>query len=341
MSDNGQPGAGEGPGDSRGAGPGDGPGDSRGAGPADGPGDGSTGLLVPPIDTALVRRLVGTQFPRWSGLPVRPVAVGGNDNRTFHLGDTMTVRLPSGPGYAGQVGQEQRWMPFLAPRLPLPVPVPLAKGAPGEGYPMHWSVYPWLEGESADAGRIDDLTGFAVTLAGFLNALARIDASGGPPPASHSGFRGAPPSVYDEETRRAIGTLGDLIDGAAATAVWEAALAAVREEAPVWFHGDVAAGNLLVRDGRLAAVIDFGCFGVGDPACDVVIAWTLLSGPSRKAFRAALRTDHGTWVRGRGWALWKALITWVEFAASDPARAAQSRRIVEDILHEHEHESRA
>ncbi len=283
------------------------------------------------IDVALVRRLVAAQFPHWAALPVRPVALGGWDNRTFHLGDDMTVRLPSAAGYVAAVEKEQRWLPFLAPRLPLPIPAPIAKGVPGEGYPWPWSVNRWLDGENATLDRIVDLTRFAEGLAAFLVALRRIDPTGGPLAGAHSFSRGASLTVYDDETRRAIATLAGRIDGAAATAVWEAALAATWHGSPVWFHGDVAAGNLLVRDGRLAAVIDFGTSGVGDPACDLVIAWTLLSGASRTAFRAALAGDDAMWARGRGWALWKALITYDDV---DPAKAADARRVIDAVLDE-------
>lgn len=151
------------------------------------------------IDTALVSRLVATQFPRWKDLAVRPVASGGWDDRTFHLGDHMLVRLPSAAAYALQVEKEHRWLPRLAPLLPLPVPVPLAMGAPVDDYPWHWSVYRWIEGETATLERIASLPQFAAGLAQFLVALQRIDPAGGPAPGQHNFFRGGPLSVYDGE----------------------------------------------------------------------------------------------------------------------------------------------
>ena len=284
------------------------------------------------IDEALVRRLIAAQFPEWTGLPITPAVPQGWDNRTFRLGADLSVRLPSAEGYTPQVEKEHRWLPFLASRLTLPIPAPVALGMPGPGFPWRWSVYRWLEGQPANVGQIDDLVGLARALAAFLTELQRVDPTGGPAAGFHSAFRGGPLTTYDAETRSAVETLGDAIDTEGAMAVWEAALAAAWQGRPVWFHGDVAAGNLLVRDGRLAAVIDFGCSGVGDPACDTVIAWTLFSGESREAFRAALPVDRATWARGRGWALWKGLIT---VDSDDPAKSAEARRVVGEVIAEH------
>jgi aminoglycoside phosphotransferase (APT) family kinase protein len=259
------------------------------------------------IDEALVRRLIVAQFPAWGDLPVTKLAAG-HDNRSFRLGETMLVRLPSAEHYAPQAQKEQRWRPRLAPSLPLPIPAPLAIGRPADGYPWPWQVLRWIDGDTVAAAPVTDLTRFALDLADFLAALQRIDASDGPAAGPHSFWRGGPLATYGAETRSAIAALGERIDAAAATAMWEAALAATWDGPPVWFHGDVAPGNLLVRDGRLAAVIDFGCCGVGDPACDLVIAWTFLDRPARAAFRAALDLDHAWWTRACGWALWKAVI---------------------------------
>jgi aminoglycoside phosphotransferase (APT) family kinase protein len=288
------------------------------------------------ITVALVRRLVAAQFPQWAEFPLTPAEPQGWDNRTFRLGATMSVRLPSAEGYTPQIEKEHRWLPYLAPQLPLPTPAPLARGAPAKGYPWNWSVYRWLDGEAAKIERIDDLSVFAAALAQFLRALQQIDPAGGPPPGPHSFFRGAPPEVYDAETRRAILTLDDEVDPTAATAVWEAGLAAPFRGPPVWFHGDVAVNNLLVADGTLSAVIDFGCCGVGDPACDLAIAWTLFSGESRDVFRTTLQVDDGTWARGRGWALWKALITLAEYRATNPLKATEARRVIGEVLAEYE-----
>ena len=243
------------------------------------------------INASLVRRLVAAQFPQWADLPITPVEFDGWDNRTFHLGEEMSVRLPSAEVYSGQVEKEQRWLPRLAPHLPLPIPVPIAMGVPANGYPWHWSVYRWLEGENATIERIADLRQFATELAQFLTALQRIDPAGGPPPGQHNFFRGGPLAIYDGETRDAIAALYGKIETGAVTAAWEQALQATWHGPPVWLHGDVSAGNLLINRSRLSAVIDFGCSAVGDPACDLTIAWTLFSGESRQAFRATLALD--------------------------------------------------
>lgn len=282
------------------------------------------------IDVSLVRRLL-VQFPQWADLPVKRVEFDGWDNTTFRLGEDLSVRLPSAQAYAGQVEKEHRWLPRLAPLLPLPIPVPLAMGVPANGYPWHWSVYRWLEGENATIKSIADLQQFATTLAQFLAALQRIDPADGPPPGQHNFFRGGPLTTYDSETRDAIATLRGRIDADAVTAVWEAALRATWHGPPVWLHGDVSAGNLLVENGRLNAVIDFGCTAVGDPACDLTIAWTLFSGESRDAFREALPLDRATWARGRGWALWKGLITLVKHT-TNPTKARNARGVIDEVL---------
>jgi aminoglycoside phosphotransferase (APT) family kinase protein len=289
----------------------------------------------PQIDAALARRLVDRQFPQWADLPITTVELDGWDNRTFRLGSELSVRLPTGSWYAQQVAKEQRWLPLLAQRLPLPIPTPVAEGAPDDGFPYPWSVYRWLDGEPVAVAGVTDRTAFATALAGFLNALGRVDAAGGPEPGEHNFFRGGPLATYEAEALEALDALGDEVPRDDALRVWSDAMATSWDRDPVWFHGDVAVGNLLVRDGRLAAVIDFGTSGVGDPACDMVIAWTFLSGPSRARFRAELGVDPGTWSRGRGWALWKALITLPDHLERGAPEAALARRDIEQVIADH------
>jgi aminoglycoside phosphotransferase (APT) family kinase protein len=288
------------------------------------------------ITPELVSRLVGTQFPQWADLPVRPVDADGWDNATFRLGEHMSVRLPSSQAYAEQVDKEHRWLPILARQLPLPIPEPLAKGEPGCGFPRPWSVYRWIDGQTAATGQIADLCQFAGDLAGFLAALYKVDPSGGPPPGTHNFFRGGTPGYYEAETRAALAALRGHIDTDLAAEVWQASLAARWDGPPVWFHGDAQPGNLLLDpSGRLSAVIDFGTSGIGDPACDTTIAWTFLSGDSQRVFSERLPVDEAAWTRGRGWAIWKAMIVLVEELNTDPDGAEFTKNVIGKILADH------
>jgi len=284
------------------------------------------------IDVALVRDLVASQFPQWQDLSIKPVSLNGWDNRTFRLGDTMLVRLPSAAVYAAQVEKEQHWLPKLAPSLPLPIPTPLAIGKPAEGYPWAWSIYRWLEGEPASITEVESLSDFAVILAEFILALERIDATGGPSPGHHNFYRRGSLKTYDSETRQAIALLQGKINSQVALEVWERALAAQWQEEPVWVHGDMSASNLLVQNGRLSAVIDFGLLTVGDPACDLAIAWTFFESKSREVFKAKLAFDADTWARGRAWVLWKSLVIASGLSQAHAIESEQCWRVIEDVL---------
>jgi aminoglycoside phosphotransferase (APT) family kinase protein len=261
------------------------------------------------IDVALVRRLVATQFPAWSDLPVEAVRPRGTDNALYRLGDDKVVRLPRREGNVGALEKELRWLPALAPVLPLAVPVPLAIGEPAVGYPLLWAVYRWLPGKPITEAPITDLARAAADLADFIVALQRVDATAGPRPGRHNVARGALLARRDEATRAAIAGLGDTIDGDALTPVWEDALAASEwDSSPLWIHGDLDARNLLVDDGRLSAVIDFGTLGVGDPAYDVMVAWKIFPADIRNVFCSALAVDDATWARARGLVVSQAVI---------------------------------
>ncbi|WP_408055701.1 aminoglycoside phosphotransferase family protein [Streptomyces apricus] len=318
--------------------------------------------MRPAIGTELVRRLVDAQFPQWAHLPLTPVEPAGSDHVIHRLGERLSVRLPRHAGAAGQAGKEFRWLPRLAPHLPLAVPVPVAVGAPGFGYPWPWAVSRWLEGEVATVEALADPCATAVELARFLTALQRFAPGGvpvqdsgsvqdaGPDPVQDVGdvslvqgvgpvqdvggdLAGGSLAERDRATRCAIARTGGVFDTAAMTGLWDAALDAPGWGRPaVWFHGDFHTGNLLTVDGRLSAVIDFGGLGVGDPACDLIIAFTLLSADSRAAFRDALAVDDATWTRGRGWALATALNAYTHYAAVDPRVAAQTTRQIHEAL---------
>lgn len=293
-------------------------------------------------DVFLVRRLLAAQFPQWAELAIEPVSSAGTDNALYRLGEDLAVRLPRIHWAVDDVEKEQRWLPKLAPHLSLAVPVPLAQGAPGEGYPWTWSIYRWIEGENAIVTRFTDPCQAASDLAQFVFALQSIDATGGPPPGEHNSYRGAPLAQRDAPTRAAIAALADLqgtdglagsLDLDAVTAAWEAALRAPAWDGPpVWIHGDLLPGNLLVREGRLSGVIDFGCLAVGEPAMDLTPAWTLFSGQAREAYRAALAVDDASWARGRGWALSFGLIALPYYHTTNPTLARVYRTAIDQVI---------
>lgn len=281
-------------------------------------------------DPALVGRLLADQFPHWADLPIEPVATFGTDHHIYRLGDRLAVRLPRIGWARFQAHKEAEWLPKFARQLPLALPKPLALGRPAEGYPFDWSVVGWLPGRDATGG-IDDLERAACDLAHFIEALRRIDTAGAfeRPPAA----RGAPLEELDEQVRRSIAQLGDRIDGRRALRCWQASLgAAAWSGAEVWVHGDLLPGNLLVERGRLAAVIDFGGLNVGDGACDLQPAWNLFSGPSRARFRAELRVDGDSWLRGRGWALYQAVSALPYYWHSNPGMVRQAQRALGQLL---------
>ena len=287
------------------------------------------------IDAELVGRLVAEQFPEWAELTVTRVASAGTDNAMYRLGEDMVVRLPRLPGGARQIETEQLWLPRLAPHLPLTVPVPLAMGEPGRGYGLRWGVYGWLDGDNAYDSPLTEreLADAAVELGRFVAALRRVDAVGGP-----VSFRGGPAGAQDAEVRKAIEDLGadGTHDPALATAAWEQALALPQwEAAPVWLHGDLLPGNLLTAAGRLSAVIDFGCLGVGDPAADALPAWALFSAGTRELFREAGEFEDAVWARGRGWALRFGLGAEHYYRGGrNPVLAEVGHRAVEEVLGE-------
>ena len=263
------------------------------------------------IPVQLVESLIDTQFPEHSKLPINEVKPNGWDNRTFRLGREMSVRLPSAERYAAKVFLEHKYLPYLAIHLSLPIPKPIALGTPSAEYPWHWSIYGWIDGQTLDICHFGDeeLDLLAGQLAYFLQELQAIDASDGPKPGSHNFYRGESPIVYDAETRSSIDNLYEYIDVKAALEVWERAIHSRWKKKPVWIHGDFSTGNILINEQELSGIIDFGGMAVGDPSCDLCIAWIFFQGNSRKIFKSALDLDEGTWNRARGWALWKALIT--------------------------------
>lgn len=278
-------------------------------------------------DTDLVRRLIAAQFPGWAELPVTPLSSSGTDHAMYRLGDDLVVRMPRRPGGDRAVRHEFRWVPWLAPQLPLAAPVPVAMGEPGFGFPYPWLVQRWIEGVNPVVGQIADPHRLAREIASFERAMRAIDPEGGPPTGKSLAER-------DAQVRRDITALADEIDVEAVTAAWETALALPEHERSVWVHSDIAPGNLLLVDDRLHAVIDFSGTGVGDPAIEMQVAWNLLPAEARMTFREAVGADDETWGRARGRALAQALVQIPYYKETNIPLATNARYVIREVLAE-------
>lgn len=286
------------------------------------------------VTSDLVRRLLAAQFPRWSDLELQPIVSTGTDNALFRLGNDMVVRMPIVDWAVADVEKEQKWLPRLAPFLPLPIPTPISMGDPGDGYPYNWSIYRWCEGENPQVGRLTQPLEFASDVARFLAALRRIDTTGAP-----LAGRGLPLAQRDASTRSAIASLESILDTREIVAVWESALELPVWDGPkVWVHGDLSAGNLLSIGGRLSAVIDFGALAVGDPAVDLIIAWNLLPAEIRPGFRSQTAVDEATWKRGRAWALSIALIQLPYYFQTNLPLVENARYVIGEVLADYRRE---
>lgn len=285
------------------------------------------------VTASEVAALVAAQFPRWRHLPVRPLTSHGTVNALFRLGDDLVLRFPLRPGTDptrhDELRREQDHARRIAAHVPLPVPQPLALGAPGEGYSGWWSVYRWIPGETAGGDTIGDPDGFARELAGFVTALHAMDTGG----RTWDGVsRGGPLPAQDEEVRQALAASTGLVDTARLARIWAQCRDAAPASADVWIHADLMPGNLLVRDGRLAAVIDLEALAVGDPAVDLMPAWNLLPTGAREVYRRALGVDDATWQRGRGWAIVQAIVALPYYVDTNPVMAATARATLAAIL---------
>jgi aminoglycoside phosphotransferase (APT) family kinase protein len=286
------------------------------------------------VDVDLVARLIASQFREWASLSIEPVAFFGTDNAIYRLGDDKAARLPRREQNVATLQKERRWLPKLAPLLPLSIPLPLVVGKPEHGYPFEWSIYRWLDGEPATVAPIADVGQAAHDLASFIAALQQVETTDAPPPGSHNVGRGQPLARRDKATRAAIDALGDAIDANAVTSVWETALAApIYDGPPVWLHGDLDARNILVENGRITGVIDFGCLGPGDPAADVMVAWKMFPPETRRLFRNLLSVDDATWSRARGWVLSQALIALPYYTMeTNPVLVTEAKRWLAAVL---------
>ncbi len=283
-------------------------------------------------DADLVRAILRDQQPRWARGPITEISSTGTDHALYRLGEDAVARVPLRPSATRPIDTELRWLPWLGERLPVEIPRPLARLEPTPAFPHPWSVHSWVDGECGTTAPIDRAD-LAVDLAHVVRRLQELDPDGAPPALEAYCWRGIPLAMRDASTRRAIASSHRSIDVGAVTSAWETALdAPERVEPPVWVHGDLAAGNLIFRNGRLAAVIDWACMAAGDPACDLIVAWELLDGSSRETFRAALGADDATWERGRGWALSTAVGALAYYEVSNPFMADQARRKLRALL---------
>lgn len=288
------------------------------------------------ITLPLVQKIITKQFPEFSNMVIKPVKIQGHDNYTFRLGSEMLIRMPTAAPYALKVPKEQKLLPQLSINLTIPIPTPLKVGSPSEDYPFNFSIYKWLDGQSANTVEIEEeaMKGIAYSLAQFLQELQSIDPSNGPLPGLHNWWRGDHISVYNDQARTQISSLKNIIDGNKALALWERACNTRWNNSPVWVHGDFASGNILLKNGYLAGIIDFGGLAIGDPACDLVIFWTFLKGKARDIFKQQVLLDEDTWLRARGWALWKATFELCNIADKNSPDAILQRHIINEVLYQ-------
>ena len=278
-------------------------------------------------DVDLVRALVREQRPDWADLPVRFLETSGTDNAIFRIGDELVARLPIIGWAAGQVDLEWEWLPRLAPHLPVEIPQPVFVGEPGLGYPFRWAVHRWIDGENAHHDRIDDPVSLARDLASFVRALRRLPTDDMP-----RSTRGRPIADPDGEIRRRILALADELDADALLAAWDDSLAAPHWAGPfVPVHGDLSGNNLLLREGRLVGVIGYSCFGVGEPANDLEVAWELFDDEARAVYREELGPDDATWSRGRGWAI-RSVYGIPDYRQTNPGIVERAFRRLENVI---------
>ena len=286
------------------------------------------------ITAELARKLIIAQFPEYAHLPVSDVEQQGHDNRTYRLGRDMLIRMPTDEPYALKVSQEQALLPQLARHLRVSIPAPIKMGMPSNDYPYPFSIYRWLEGKSVNLLHLNnaEMTQLSHDLAVFLQALQAIAEVAGPAPGQHNFWRGDHVRVYDQGAREQIATLADVIESNKAIDVWQRACATEWNKPPVWVHGDFAVGNILMYQGKLSAVIDFGCTAMGDPACDLAIAWTYFVGKARDTFIREMNAEDDVWLRARAWALWKASFTLCQMADKDSHAARQQKSIIDMLI---------
>jgi aminoglycoside phosphotransferase (APT) family kinase protein len=288
--------------------------------------------IGPDVDTA--NALIAEQFPHWANLRLTPVASAGTDNALYRLGADLLVRLPKAEWARHFLAREHKVLPRLAGRLPLAIPELVATGNPNDAFPHPWSILRWIDGQNAAAGALDNVES-ASDLARFIRTLQSIEPADDLPASAANGFRGAALTTRDKQARASIAALADEIDAPAAMRIWEESLSQPPHEgAPTWIHGDIHPGNVLTREGKLSAVIDWGCAAIGDPAVDLMPAWSMFSGEARAAFRQEIATDAATWIRARGWTLSVSVIALSYYRDKNETIAAATRRDIAELFAE-------
>ena len=287
---------------------------------------------TPTLD--LARKLIEEQFPEYASLSIVDVEKQGHDNRTYRLGEHMLIRMPTDADYALKVLKEQELLPQLAKRLSVSIPAPIKMGKPSADYPYPFSIYKWLSGKSINLLTLTDQEKeqLAFDLAKFLKELQAINDIEGLAPGQHNWQRGAHVSVYDKGAREQIAELLEIIDVSKALTLWDRACETKWNKPPIWIHGDFAIGNILMDSGKLSAVIDFGGTAVGDPACDLVIAWTYLSGKARQIFISKMDMNADTWLRARAWVLWKATFELCQIVDKNSTEALLQKQIIDEVI---------
>lgn len=284
------------------------------------------------IDENLVRELIGAQFPHWSHFDLKRINSNGTDNVIFRLGNEMCARLPLIPSASEKLNKELACLPLL-PDLPLEIPTPIASGEATKAYQSPWAVYRWIEGIEVNAAGLNDMDAAAESVAEFVRALHESDASEIPSYGQQNNFRGCPLKERDIPTRHAVEDLSDIYNVTELMDFWEKTLTISHwDNHLVLIHGDIHAGNLLMRNGNVTAVVDFGLMGIGDPAVDLIVNWSLLTKITRERFRSVLKTDDDTWFRGRGWALSTAVIALAYYRHSNHFLTKMSKRVISEVL---------
>lgn len=285
-------------------------------------------------DVGLVRRLLEAFCPQWAQLPLTPVASTGTDHYIYRLGEALCVRVPMRPSAALQLASEVQWLERIARVLPVAAPDILFAGVASALLPWPWSVRRWVAGRVIDATANLGASDLADDLGAIIRALRTVDPAGIPPPGPHNFGRGCPLAERDQVTRAALAQLPPGLDPGQLAKVWAEALAAPLHEGPgVVVHGDINRGNLVLDpDGRVAGLLDWGGMAAGDPAVDLMCAWTVLDGPTRTALLQQLAPTEALWHRARGWALSVAALQWPYYHASNPALADRALMVLRSVL---------